>query len=152
MLPMAATLATARIFDGFRGGRARALMHGHSYTGNPLGAAVAREVLAVYRDERVLEQARLKAPLLSGALGELVGLEGVRATRAIGLVGAVDLGSRGYLSDVGWRVYDQALARGAYVRPLGDTVYLAPALTITPADFSSLLEIFVDAVRAVCQP
>src|SRR5512139_4082371 len=57
VLPMAATLATRRVFDGFLGGRERAFYYGHSFCGNPLGAAVAREVLRVYEDEHVLERA-----------------------------------------------------------------------------------------------
>ena len=64
-LPFAATLATERIYDGFRGGKARSLMHGHTFCGNPLGAAVAREVLAIYRDEAILERAAPRARQLA---------------------------------------------------------------------------------------
>ena len=52
MLPMAATLATERVFDGFLGEPERAFYYGHSFCGNPLGAAVAREVLRVFEDEK----------------------------------------------------------------------------------------------------
>ncbi len=38
-----------------------------------------------------------------------------------------DLGS-GYTAGVGWRVYDEARRRGAYLRPLGDVVYVTPPL------------------------
>ena len=55
---MAATLATERIFDAFLGDPSRAFYYGHTYCGNPLGAAVAREVLAIYRDEDILEHAQ----------------------------------------------------------------------------------------------
>ena len=48
---MGATLATERIFDAFRGGKERALYYGHTFCGYPLGAALAREVLAIYREE-----------------------------------------------------------------------------------------------------
>ncbi|HTM44032.1 MAG TPA: aminotransferase class III-fold pyridoxal phosphate-dependent enzyme, partial [Polyangiaceae bacterium] len=61
MLPMAATLASERIFEGFMPGRERAFLHGHSYCGHPLGAAVAREVLAIFREEQIVERARPKA-------------------------------------------------------------------------------------------
>ena len=47
ILPMGATLATARVYDGFSGGPSRALMHGHTFCGHPLGAAVAREAKEV---------------------------------------------------------------------------------------------------------
>ena len=52
------------------------------------------------------------------------------------------------VGEIGWRVYDEGLARGAYLRPLGDTVYLTPPLTIGDADLDRLCAIFVDAVRA----
>jgi adenosylmethionine---8-amino-7-oxononanoate aminotransferase len=151
LLPMAATLATERIFDGFRGGRDRALLHGHSFTGNPLGAAVAREVLAVYRDEDVLGRAARKAPRLAAAVDEVRRLPFVMRVRHIGMIAAADLaapspGSSGYLGDAGWRVYDEALRRGALLRPLGDTVYLAPPLTIPDEDLDRLCAIFVASV------
>jgi len=124
VLPFAATLASGRIFDGFSGGKDRALMHGHTFYGNPLGAAVAREVLAIYRDEDVLGQVRDKAPILRELFEGLATLEGVESPRAVGMVGAVDVGATGYYGQVGWRVYEAARRRGAYVRPLGNTVYL----------------------------
>lgn len=145
MLPMAATLVTERIFDAFRGEPSRAFFHGHSYCGNPLGAAVAREVLAVFRDERVLERARSKAARVAEAFAELGRSPAVRSSRSLGMIGALDLaGDAGYLASAGWRVYDEARARGVYLRPLGDVVYVAPPLTIGDADLDDLL----DRVRA----
>ncbi len=152
LLPMAATLLTERIFDGFRGGRSRAFLHGHSFTGNPLGAAVAREVLAVYRDEDVLARAAGKARRLAAATEALRVLPSVLRVRQIGMVAAADLapsGQGGYLGEAGWRVYDEGLARGAVLRPLGDTVYLTPPLNIPDDDLDRLCGIWLDAVRAV---
>ena len=148
MLPMAATLATERVFAGFLGGRERAFMHGHSFTGNPLGAAVAREVLAVFRDEDVLARAQAKALRLRAAVEELAPRLGPERCRQIGMIAACDLGGAGYLGGIGWRVYEEALARGAYVRPLGDTVYLAPPLNIDDGDLERLCSIFVESIRA----
>lgn len=149
VLPMAATLATERVYDGFRGGPERALMHGHTFCGNPLGAAVAREVLAVYRDDDVVGQVRGKAPLVERAFERIGGISGVRRTRARGLVGAADLGEEGYHGRLGWAVFEAALRRGAFLRPLGDTVYVTPALNISEHDLVLLLDILEDSVRAV---
>jgi len=149
MLPMAATLATERIYDGFRGDKDRALMHGHSFAGNPLGAAVAREVLGVYRDEDIVGQVRQKAPLVARGFARIAELRGVERARSIGLVGAADLGEGGYHGELGWRVFDRARERGAYLRPLGDTVYIAPALNISEAELEQLLGIVYEAVREV---
>jgi adenosylmethionine-8-amino-7-oxononanoate aminotransferase len=149
MIPMAATLANDRVYDAFRGGAERALYYGHTFCGNPIGARLAREVLAIYRDERVLDQVAAKAPVVRAAFERVARLPGVERVRAIGMVGAADLaGEEGYLASVGWRVYDEARRRGAYLRPLGNTVYVCPPLTIPPAELDQLLGILEDSVRA----
>jgi adenosylmethionine---8-amino-7-oxononanoate aminotransferase len=150
-LPMGAVLAGDRVFRAFRGGRDRAFLHGHTFCGNPLGAAVAREVLAVYRDERVLERARAHAPVIAQAFARLAALPGVERVRSVGMIGAADLAGdgAGYLGSAGWRVYEEARKRGAYLRPLGNTVYVCPPLTIAPGELDQLLAILEESVRAV---
>jgi adenosylmethionine-8-amino-7-oxononanoate aminotransferase len=149
ILPMGATLATARVFDAFLGSDERAFFYGHSYCGHPLGAAIAREVLAIYRDERILEAARPKATRIAQAFAALAAEPGVARARALGMVGAVDLAaSGGYLGQGGWAVYREALRRGAYLRPLGDTVYIAPPLNIPDADLDELLAIVKASLAA----
>jgi adenosylmethionine-8-amino-7-oxononanoate aminotransferase len=149
MLPMAATLASKRIFDGFSGGTERAFLHGHTFTGNPLGARVALEVLAVYREEHVIERAAPKAARIAARFARLGELPGVSGVRTLGMVGALDLNTRGYLDQAGWRVYEQARRRGAYLRPLGSTVYVTPPVNIADAELDELLDIVEESVRAV---
>jgi adenosylmethionine-8-amino-7-oxononanoate aminotransferase len=149
MLPMAATLATERVFSAFLGPAERAFYYGHSYCGNPLGAAVAREVLAVYRDERILEHAALKAARIAAAFSRFRDLPRVIRTRSLGMTAALDLDAGGgYLGRAGWHVYEEARRRGAYLRPLGDTVYVTPPLNIPDADLDELLHIVEASVRA----
>jgi adenosylmethionine---8-amino-7-oxononanoate aminotransferase len=149
MLPMAATLASERVERGFAGADERAFWYGHSFCGNPLGAAVALEVLRVYEEERILEAARPKAARIARAFAELAALPGVSATRSLGMIGALDLaGGAGYLERGGWAVYDEARKRGAYLRPLGSVVYVAPPLNIPDAVLDELLAIVRDSVSA----
>jgi adenosylmethionine-8-amino-7-oxononanoate aminotransferase len=148
LLPMAATLATERVFDAFRGASDRAFYYGHTFCGHPLGAALAREVLAIYRDEDVLGQVRRKAPVIEKAFGRIAEIPGVERVRSIGMIGAADLaGGEGYLQKAGWRVYEEARKRGAYVRPLGSTVYVCPPLIIEEKDLETLLSVFEESVR-----
>ena len=147
MLPMAATLTTHEVFAAFLGDSSRAFLHGHTFCGNPLGARLAREVLAVYRDEQVLERARPKAEAIRRTFEALGAVPGVLGARCLGMVGALDLDAEGYLGESGWRVYEAALERGAYLRPLGSTVYVAPALNIPDADLDELLAIVSESVR-----
>jgi adenosylmethionine-8-amino-7-oxononanoate aminotransferase len=149
-LPLAATLTTHSVFEAFLGEYAefKAFFHGHSFTGNPLGAAVAREVLAVFREEQILDKARDKSRRLAALVDELAPRVAPERCRQLGMIAAMDLGGAGYLGGIGWRVYDEALRRGAYCRPLGDTVYLAPPLNIDDADLERLCSIFHDSVIA----
>lgn len=150
LLPFAATLVSQRLFDGFLGGPERAFFYGHTFCGNPLAARVALEVLRVYDDERILEQAAPKALAVAACFARLGQLNGVARTRSLGMVGALDLaGGEGYLAARGQRVYAAALARGAYLRPLGNTVYVAPPLNIPADDLSELLTIVEEAVSEV---
>lgn len=148
-LPMAATLTSPRVFDAFLGEPERAFFYGHTFTGNPLGARVALEVLSVYRDERILERAQPKAARIREAFARLGELPGASGARSLGMMGAVDLGTEGYLGQAGWRVYEEALQRGAYLRPLGSTVYVTPPLNIPDADLEELLAIVEASVTGV---
>ncbi len=150
-LPMAATLIAPRVFDAFLRDPEYAFYYGHTFAGNPLGARVALEVLAVYREERILEQAVNKAARIRETFARLAELPGVSAPRSLGMMGAVDLGGDGYLGQAGWRVYDAALRRGAYLRPLGSTVYVTPPLNIPEPDLEELLAIVEDSVKAVVE-
>ncbi len=150
MLPMAATLVSDRIYRGFLGGPERAFYYGHTFCGNPLGAAVALEVLRVFEEEQILDRAVPKASRIANAFSELSALPGVGGARSIGMVAALDLeGDEGYLANAGWRVYDEARKRGAYLRPLGNVVYITPSLNIPDADLDRLLEVLKSSVAAV---
>ncbi len=157
LFPMAATLVTDRIYDSFRGSAERALWYGHTFCGNPLGAAIAREVLAIHEEERIAAQAAAKAPRIAAAFARIATIPGVARVRSFGMTGAADLeasatkGATGssYLGRAGWRVYEEARRRGAYLRPLGDTVYVCPPLVISERDLDDLLQILEESVRAV---
>ena len=57
-LPLAATLATEQIYEGFLGApeEYRTFFHGHTYTGNPLACAAALANLDAFEQERTIEQ------------------------------------------------------------------------------------------------
>ncbi len=152
VMPMAATLATDRIFDGFLGDTDRAFYYGHTFCGNPLGAAVALEVLNVFDDENILDRAKPKAEQIARAFEEMGALPGVAATRSIGMIGALDLiGDGGYLAELGWRVYSEAQRRGVYLRPIGNVVYVVPSLNIPDEDLSELLTVVRESVASATE-
>jgi adenosylmethionine-8-amino-7-oxononanoate aminotransferase len=149
VLPFAATLATDRIYDGFLGGKERALMHGHTFFANPLGAAVALEVLAIYREDQILERAKPKAARLADAIKDMESLPGVRHPRALGMCAAFDVGKTGYMGKTGWEISETALELGAHLRPLGNTIYVVPPLNIDDDDLEQLLYVVRKATERV---
>jgi len=148
VLPFGAVLVSGRIHEGFRGDKSRAFLHGHTFCGHPLGARVAREVLAIYRDEAVLDAAAGVSATLARRFEAFGSIPGVRNTRTLGCIAALELGAEGYFGGRGWAVADEALRRGVAVRPLGDTLYLVPPLNTPEADLDAMLDRVEESLRA----
>ncbi|MHC4136981.1 MAG: adenosylmethionine--8-amino-7-oxononanoate transaminase [Planctomycetota bacterium] len=149
VLPFAATLATEEIYDAFLSeDRGRTFFHGHSYTGNPLGCAVALESLRLFKEERTLERADAIGRRLRGGLEVL--RESVADVRGIGAVWVVELLAKGgYLADVGPKMATAALERGVLLRPLGNVLYAMPPLCLSDAEADRLADVMVEVVRDV---
>lgn len=155
-LPLAATLATDEIYRSFLGEeKDRALLHGHSYTGNALACAAALESLAILDDERSLERVARLEQLFAGRLERIGRLPAVRAVRGIGSVAAVELrtgGPGGYLDTLGPRLHVELLARGILLRPLGNVLYFMPPYAITDEEAHGVFDAIEDVVKGIAAP
>jgi len=149
-LPLAATLATEEIYQGFLGEHAdfRTFFHGHTYTGNPLACAAGLATLNVFEEERTLERLQPKIELLGTLLDEVAAMPEVAEVRRRGFMTGIQLGDHPVELRMGHRVTLEARRRGAIVRPLGDTVILMPPLAISEADLRRLVEITAHAITA----
>ena len=149
-LPLAATLATERVYEGFLGAQedCRTFFHGHTFTGNPLGCAAALASLDVFRLEQTLLRLQPKMRLLAELLREVAAMPEVAEVRGRGFMAGIDLGEHDPSLRLGHRVTVEARERGAIVRPLGDTVVLMPPLAITKADLRRLVAIVAASIRA----
>lgn len=147
-LPVAATLATDRVFDVFRGARRNTLYHGHSFTGNQLGCAVALASLE-------------KMPAVMDGLGERIDHVWKRlpALRDLPCVG--DVRGRGLMVGIelvtdrstyeplpsdwraGYQVTDRCRAKGLIVRPIGNTVIFMPPPSSTIDELDAMLDVLV---------
>jgi adenosylmethionine---8-amino-7-oxononanoate aminotransferase len=148
-LPLAATLTSEGVYEGFLGDpeELRTFFHGHTYTGNPLACAAALATLEVFERERTLDRVQIKMELLGRWLERYVAsLPGVREVRRRGLMVGIDLGDHPVEERMGHRVMLAARRRGAIIRPLGDVVVLMPPLAISEADLRRLVEITATAV------
>jgi adenosylmethionine-8-amino-7-oxononanoate aminotransferase len=149
-LPLAATLASERVYEGFLGRHEefRTFFHGHTYTGNPLACAAALATLDVFREERTLERLRGKTRLLAELLEPLSAHPAVREVRRCGFMAGIELEEHPLPVRIGHRVTLEARSRGAIIRPLGDVVVLMPPLSISEHDLHRLVEITADAIDA----
>lgn len=157
-LPLAATLTTQRIFDGFLGTpqQMRTFFYGHSYTGNALGCAAALANLSIFREEDTLRRIRL----LSECLGkELRGLAErspqVSEFRQLGLIAGVDVVRNDGIpfeweERIGFRVTGKAREFGLLTRNIGDTITLLPPFCSTEDQIREMVGAVEKAVEAIC--
>jgi len=151
-LPLAATLATERIYEGFLGApeEYRTFFHGHTYTGNPLACAAALANLDAFESEHTLDRLQPKIELLRELLGEVEAMPEVAEVRARGVMVGIDLGEHDPALRLGHRVTVEARKRGAIVRPLSDVVVLMPPLSISEEELRSLIAIVTESIQAAC--
>jgi adenosylmethionine-8-amino-7-oxononanoate aminotransferase len=151
-LPLAATLTTERVHEGFLGApeEQRTFFHGHTFTGNPLACAAALANLEAFEREDTLLRLQPKIRLLGELLGVIAGMPEVSEVRGRGFMVGIDLGEHDPALRLGHRVTLEARRRGAIIRPLGDVIVLMPPLAISAADLRRLVEIAAASIRAAC--
>jgi len=139
-LPLAATVATRRVFDAFWSDDARhALMHGPTYMGNALACAAANASLDLFAREPRLQQVRTIEEGLARGLAPCRDLPRVRDVRVKGAIGVVELDR---IDDVE-ALRRRFVAEGVFVRPFGSVVYLTPAFTIGEQELAALTDAVV---------
>lgn len=152
-LPLSAVLTGEAVYGLFYGeyGTGRDFLHSNTYAGNALAAAVALEALDVYRDEDIPARTAVLAAALRDSLAAVQARTGRLANlRSLGGMAAADLTGPGVEpgARTGYRVYREAVARGALLRTLGDTVYWLPPLNTPLHTVEELGEITAQAIEA----
>jgi adenosylmethionine-8-amino-7-oxononanoate aminotransferase len=160
-LPLAATLTTEDVFSAFLGEykEFKTFFHGHTYTGNPLGCAVAIENLEIFSRESVVEKMQPRIAHLQKRLnGEFLSLPHVSDVRQWGFMVGIELvedrGNRkSYPVErrIGHQVILEARKRSVMIRPLGDVIILMPPLSITDDELNTLLDVVYNCIRAVTE-
>jgi len=149
-MPLAATLASERIYAGFLGApeEQRTFFHGHTYTGNPLACAAAIASLEAFERERTLERLQPKIELLAEQLEAVAAMPEVAEVRRCGTMVGIDLGEHDPALRLGHQVTLEARKRGAIIRPLGDVVVLMPPLSISAEELRQLVGITAESIEA----
>jgi len=157
-LPLAATISTDEVFNGFLGqfDEFRTFFHGHTYTGNPLACAVAIESVNLFKKEKLLNKLQQKISFLDKALERFADLPHVGEVRQKGFMVGIELvksrkTKRLYPAGekIGQKVIWEARKRGVVIRPLGDVIVLMPPLAIDKPTLEKLVDVTYESIRAV---
>ena len=138
-LPLSVTLVQDDIYQAFYDDNvAKAFLHSHSYSGNPIACRAALATLDIFEEDKILESNRAKAAYLSGRAAKLQEHSLVRNFRTIGMIWAfeVDHASTGFAQ----HVFTQGLKRELLLRPSANTIYFMPPYVIDKQEIDLLVD------------
>jgi adenosylmethionine-8-amino-7-oxononanoate aminotransferase len=146
-LPMAATLTTQKVFDAFLGDYAefKTFFHGHSFTGNQLGAAASLANLEILQSAASIKARTELEHDLHVELQSLWSLTNVGDIRQVGLVAGIELVKNWRTREpfdlrerAGIRVCEAMMKRGVLTRPVGNVIVLMPPYCTTKTQMQKI--------------
>ena len=156
-LTMAATLANKKIYDSFLGefnDRAH-LFHGHTYTGNPIAAAVANENLNMYKKNNLIKKIQKTSKVFDEFYDELSEMDIVGDIRYKGMLMGIELVKNKKektpihpQKSINKIFFEEGKKQGIYLRTLGNIVMLVPPLAITEKELSLLLKKAIKTIQS----
>lgn len=159
-LPLAATLASDRVYEAFLGNWSdfKAFFHGHSFTGNQLGCAAALASLDLFETDDLIARIAASSGLLTPRLAAVAELTHVGEIRQLGMMVGIELvedrASKAYLDEklgIGLHVCLKARELGLITRPLGDVITLLPPLATPAEDLEEMVAILQQAISEVTE-
>lgn len=159
-LPLAATLTTGQVYNGFLAdySQQRTFFHGHTYTGNPLACAVAIANLKLYEKEKLISKLQSKINFLKNELKRFRQLGHVGDIRQQGMMVGIELSKNRkskedytYAEKIGIRVINEARNHGVLLRPLGSVIVLMPPLSISKKELKTLLDAAYISIKTVTE-
>jgi len=157
-LPLAATLTSQEIYNGFLADHTekKTFFHGHTYTGNPLGCAAALGSLDIFKKETVLDKLQNKIEFLSKELEKFYELEHVGDIRQCGFMVGIELVKDKKTKEeftleekIGIKVIKEARKQGVILRPLGNVIVLMPPLSISIEELKILLNATYESIKII---
>lgn len=135
VLPLGLTVATNAIFEAFLSDeRAKAFLHGHSFTGNPLACAAACASLDLFEQPETWTKIKAIETRNLDFLQKLEKHPAISSARVYGTILALDLktdGPAGYFSKIRDTAYTFFLENGLLLRPLGNVLFINPPYCLT---------------------
>lgn len=153
-LPMSAVLTHTEIYnlfyDDYSSGKG--FLHSHTFSGNALAAAVALECLKILEDEKIVQQVQEKEIILKKFMCEInTNTQRLINIRGIGAIVAADLKltEKEKNQRIGYQIFQKALQMGAWLRPLGNTIYWLPPLNTPLVTLEELRDITELSIKKI---
>ena len=155
-LTMAATLANKKIYDSFSGefNDWKHLFHGHTYTGNPIAAAVANENLQMYEKHNLIKKVQKTSKIFEKYSQEILGIDIVGDVRHKGMLMGIELVSNKKKKtpirtkkSINKVFFEEGKKQGIYLRTLGNIVMLVPPLSIQENELELLLKKTIKTIQ-----
>ncbi len=119
-------------------------------TGNPSACAAGVASLDLYEKENRLQDVKNLEVELKNRIEQLQKKFGekILAPRTIGAVCAFELeGKSNYLNPIAKQIREFSLSKGVMIRPLGNTVYVAPPYTISRSSLDKIFGVIEEVVE-----
>ena len=155
-LTMAATLANKKIYDSFSGdfNDWKHLFHGHTYTGNPIAAAVANENLQMYEKHNLIKKVQKTSKIFEKYSQEILGIDIVGDVRHKGMLMGIELVSNKKRKtpirtkkSINKVFFEEGKKQGIYLRTLGNIVMLVPPLSIQENELELLIKKTIKTIQ-----
>jgi adenosylmethionine-8-amino-7-oxononanoate aminotransferase len=156
-LTMAATLTNKKIYNSFSGefNDWKHLFHGHTYTGNPIAAAVANKNIQMYQKDNLIKKIQTTSKIFTEYYQELSDIDIVGDVRHKGMLMGIELVSNKNKKtpiqtkkSINKIFFEEGKKQGIYLRTLGNIVMLVPALAITENELKLVLNRTIKTIQA----
>jgi len=157
-LTFAATLTTKKIHDSFLGkfSEMKHLFHGHTYTGNPISAALSLKNLELYKKYNLINKIQKTSKIFKDRVNEIHDLDLVGNIRHKGMVMGIELvknkkSKKPFIAErsINKIVFEEGRKNNVYFRTLGNIVMLVPPLAISDKDLNFLLDGTIKTITAL---
>ena len=157
-LTLAATLTTKKVYDSFLGDfyDFKHLFHGHTYTGNPIAAAVANENLQLYEKFKLIKKIQITSKIFEDQISEISRFQHVGDVRHKGMLMGIELVNDkkkktpfSTKKSFNKLVFEAGRKNGIYLRTLGNIIMLVPPLAISQKELNLLLQRTIKTIKAI---
>ena len=157
-LPLAATLASKKIYDSFLGEYKdmKHFFHGHTFTGNPIACATALANISLYKKYNLISKIKKHAIQIQSRIEEISNLDLVGDVRHKGLLMGIELVSNKKTKNpispqkrLPQKIFTEAKKHGIYQRTLGNIVMVIPPLAISERELDFLIDGTIKTIKNV---